>query len=76
MEALSAELAAAQSKLSSEIESNKKVLEDAHTNAKKTADEDLAKSEMHAAELNKEISNLKAQLDLSNTEKMETTEKI
>ena len=83
MEALSAELAAAESKLSSEIESNKKVLEDArkqleeaHANAKKTADEDLAKSEMHAAELNKEISNLKAQLDLSNTEKIETTEKF
>ena len=34
------------------------------------------KSENHVAKLDKEISNLKAQLDLSNVEKTETTEKF
>tara|TARA_B100000475_G_scaffold90981_1_gene65737 strand:- start:1098 stop:2744 length:1647 start_codon:yes stop_codon:yes gene_type:complete len=83
MDALTLELSAVQSKLSSEIESNKKALEDARkqlenerASAKKSADDTIMKSENHVAELDKEISNLKAQLDLSNVEKTETTEKF
>ena len=83
MDALTLELSAVQSKLSIEIESNKKALEDARkqlenerASAKKSADDTIMKSENHVAELDKEISNLKAQLDLSNVEKTETTEKF
>jgi chromosome segregation ATPase len=83
MDALTLELSAVQSKLSSEIESNKKALEDARkqlenerASAKKSVDDTIMKSENHVAELDKEISNLKAQLDLSNVEKTETTEKF
>ena len=83
MDALTLELSAVQSKLSSEIESNKKALEDARkqleierASAKKSADDTIMKSENHVAELDKDISNLKAQLDLSNVEKTETTEKF
>jgi chromosome segregation ATPase len=83
MDALTLELSAVQSKLSSEIESNKKALEDARkqlenerASAKKSVDDTITKSENHVAELDKEISNLKAQLDLSNVEKTETTEKF
>jgi chromosome segregation ATPase len=83
MDALTLELSAVQSKLSSEIESNKKALEDARkqlenerASAKKSVDDTIMKSENHVAKLDKEISNLKAQLDLSNVEKTETTEKF
>ena len=83
MDALTLELSAVQSKLSSEIESNKKALEDARkqlenerASAKKSVDDTIMKSENRVAELDKEISNLKAQLDLSNVEKTETTEKF
>ena len=83
MDALTLELSAVQSKLSSEIESNKKALEDARkqlenerASAKKSVDDTITKSENHVAELDKEISNLKAQLDLSNVEKTETTEEF
>jgi len=83
MDALTLELSAVQSKLSSEIESDKKSLEDARkqlenerASAKKSVDDTIMKSENHVAELDKEISNLKAQLDLSNVEKTETTEKF
>ena len=82
MDALTLELSV-QSKLSAKSnlirnrwkmrESNSK---NERASAKKSVDDTIMKSENHVAELDKEISNLKAQLDLSNVEKTETTEKF